>query len=83
MMVHAALFHRLGGLNEDYLRSHDVEFSWRAQLAGFSVDFARDAIVDYRYRQSSGESFLQAVRSGRPAPNCMRISASMGWLGDD
>lgn len=65
MLVHASLFDALGGLNEDYLRSHDVEFSWRAQLAGYTVGFAPSAVVDYRYRPTTSSAFLQAVRSGR------------------
>jgi glycosyltransferase involved in cell wall biosynthesis len=30
----------------------DIEFCWRAQLAGYRIGFAADAVVHYRYRHS-------------------------------
>ncbi len=58
-------FLRLGGFREDYPKSHDVEFSWRAQLNGSSLVFAPAAAVQYRYRSTMSSAFSQAVKSGR------------------
>jgi GT2 family glycosyltransferase len=39
----------LGGFDEDWIRgSTETEFFWRAQLAGHSLGFVADAVVDYR-----------------------------------
>jgi glycosyltransferase involved in cell wall biosynthesis len=43
---------RIGGWNPSYSRGEDVDFSWRAQLAGFSVDFAPEAVIHCRHRNS-------------------------------
>jgi glycosyltransferase involved in cell wall biosynthesis len=41
----------LGGWREEYRTAgEDVEFSWRAQLAGCSLGFAPDGVVHYRLR---------------------------------
>jgi glycosyltransferase involved in cell wall biosynthesis len=42
----------LGGWREDYPAAEDVEFAWRAQLAGFSLVAAPDAIVNVRLRST-------------------------------
>jgi glycosyltransferase involved in cell wall biosynthesis len=48
--VRASVFHVLGGFNEEYPISEDVEFSWRVQLASYQLGFAPDAVVRYRHR---------------------------------
>ncbi len=58
-------FLRLGGFREDYPKSHDVEFSWRAQLAGMEIVHIDAARLHYRYRATVRGVFRQAVRSGR------------------
>jgi glycosyltransferase involved in cell wall biosynthesis len=56
---------RLGGFNEAYPKSHDVEFSWRAQLAGMRLVYVEGARLHYRYRATLRGVLRQAVRSGR------------------
>jgi glycosyltransferase involved in cell wall biosynthesis len=42
----------IGGWNQSYTRGEDVDFSWRAQLAGFTVAFAPRAVIRCRHRDS-------------------------------
>lgn len=65
MAVRRAVWNELGGMRTDYPKSHDVEFSWRAQLAGHRLGYAPMAIVHYRYRDTPAGVFDQALRSGR------------------
>lgn len=51
--VWADVFARTGGFNEEYPQAHDVEWSWRAQLATFTLGCAPGAVVHYRYRTSA------------------------------
>jgi glycosyltransferase involved in cell wall biosynthesis len=47
------VFDALGGWDETFIGGgDDIEFSWRAQLAGFQLGFAPDAVVHYRFRSS-------------------------------
>jgi len=48
--VWADVFRATGGFDERYLQNEDVEWSWRAQLASYTLGFAPDAVVHYRYR---------------------------------
>jgi glycosyltransferase involved in cell wall biosynthesis len=67
--VWASVFRETGGFNEDYRQSEDVEWSWRTQLASFSIGFAEDAVVHYRYRSSTlsvaRQGYLTGVGSAR------------------
>lgn len=46
-----SVFAALGGYTEDFpYGADDVEFSWRAQLEGFTLVFAKDAVIAYRHR---------------------------------
>ncbi|HEX6405040.1 MAG TPA: glycosyltransferase [Pseudonocardiaceae bacterium] len=59
--VRAVVLRALGGFNESYLSGgDDVEFSWRAQLAGYTLGFASDAVMQYRLR----EQLCQLARQG-------------------
>lgn len=41
----------LGGFDSSYKRGHEeADFAWRLQLAGYSLGWCPDAIVDYRQR---------------------------------
>ncbi|WP_432561336.1 glycosyltransferase family 2 protein [Kineococcus sp. SYSU DK003] len=41
----------VGGWDESYVAGgDDVDFSWRVQLAGYSIGLAAEAVVQYRYR---------------------------------
>jgi glycosyltransferase involved in cell wall biosynthesis len=92
--VWAAVFDETGGFNEDYPQSHDVEWSWRAQLASFTLGFAEGAVVHYRYRTSARGISRQAFRSGVDAsrlysdyrsrglkhPPLTRVLRTWAWL---
>lgn len=55
----------LGGMDESFRRSHDVEFSYRARQRGMTIVAAPDAVIDYRYRPSAATLASQAFRGGR------------------
>lgn len=58
---------RLGGFSPRYRQAHDVDFSWRAQLAGYSLGFAPGAVMHYRYRASLRSLAHQSYASGYDA----------------
>jgi glycosyltransferase involved in cell wall biosynthesis len=76
--VWASVFAATGGFDEDYPQSHDVEWSWRAQLASYTLGFAPGAVVHYRYRASSRGVFRQAYVSGLDAARLYRDYRSRG-----
>lgn len=53
MGVTRRAFESVGGFSTAYLRCMDIEFSWRMQLAGYSLHEAPQAEVYYRYRDSA------------------------------
>jgi glycosyltransferase involved in cell wall biosynthesis len=61
--VWASVFRETGGFNEDYPSAEDVEWSWRAVLASFTIGFADDAVVHYRYRSSAWTAARQGYNS--------------------
>ena len=62
--VWADVFDHTGGFNEEYPQAHDVEWSWRAQLASFTLGYAPEAVVHYRYRSDPRGIARQAYLSG-------------------
>ena len=69
----------VGGWNEDYVAAgNDVEFSWRAQLAGHRLAFAPDAVVRYRYRSDLRSWARQAFAGGRASAHLMADFRSHG-----
>ena len=62
--VWAVVVDRLGGWNEEYVVAEDVEFAWRAQLAGYRVGLARKALVHTRFRESLRELTRQGFGRG-------------------
>lgn len=59
-----SLYERLGGFDECMLRLSDIDFSWRAQLAGAQLHFVPEAVVHYRYRPGTISTYRQAYRDG-------------------
>jgi GT2 family glycosyltransferase len=68
----------LGGWREDYRAGgEDLEFPWRAQLAGYRLGFAPDAVIHYRLRSDVGgfarqmftytKSYVRLYKEYRPA----------------
>lgn len=50
---------QLGGLSETHTGSDDVEFFWRAALAGLAVGYVDSAVVHYRLRPSYRDLYRQ------------------------
>ncbi|RZM75077.1 glycosyltransferase [Leptolyngbya iicbica] len=49
----------IGGFDEEFLRYQDGDYCIRAQLKGYKLHFAPQAIVEYRYRLSLRDTFSQ------------------------
>ncbi|MGW6916351.1 glycosyltransferase [Kitasatospora sp. NPDC054939] len=76
---HKDLWQHLGGFDEDYrYGSDDVEFFWRAQLAGHPLAFAPRAVVHYRLRDDPRAIARQLYRYGRSHPQLYRDFAPHG-----
>lgn len=89
------VFDRLGGFDESYRAGGDeVEFCWRAQLAGYRLGFAPGAVMHYRPRQGAWAHARQSYgygkayprlyhdfrRLGMPRPSAVRGAAAWWWL---
>jgi glycosyltransferase involved in cell wall biosynthesis len=65
MGIWSDVLRALGGWNEKYQTSgDDVELSWRAQLAGYSLGFAPNAVMRYRHRHDLRGMMKQAYAYG-------------------
>ncbi|MDV6263450.1 glycosyltransferase [Rhodococcoides yunnanense] len=64
MACRAEVYRALGGMNNEFAASQDVEFSWRAQLAGHSFRFEHEPKVSYRLRDRLGPLLHQSYRAG-------------------
>ncbi len=70
---------RLGGFDERFpLGWDDADLSFRAQLHGFSVGFAPDAVVAYRHRPTATATFRQFRAYGRAEPLLYRRFRHVG-----
>jgi glycosyltransferase involved in cell wall biosynthesis len=62
-------FEALDGWREEYIcGGDDVDFSWRAQQAGFRLGMAPGAVIDYRYRTGLSGLWRQFVGYGMADP---------------
>jgi GT2 family glycosyltransferase len=79
--VQYPVFEKLGGFagNMDY--AEDVDFCWRAQLAGVPIHFVKDAVVRYRYRPSLRSMFHQHRNFGRASVLLYRTYRMQGMPG--
>jgi GT2 family glycosyltransferase len=69
----------VGGFDEDFVfGGPDIEFCWRAQLAGFVLHEQPDAIVHYRMRQSLRDLWRQSVLYGAAEAHLYRKFAASG-----
>lgn len=64
MACWASVYSDLGGMDNRYRASQDVEFSWRAQLAGYTLGFSTEAVVAYRLRDELRPLLRQSFRLG-------------------
>lgn len=58
--VKRAIHEAIGGFDESLLRLHDTDYCWRAQLAGVSLHYAPEALVNYRFRGTLSGIYNQA-----------------------
>ncbi len=94
MGVRRSVFDVLGGFNETFRVGYDVEFCWRAQVEGFNLGTADDAVVVKRKRGDRRGTWNQHKAFGiadvqlystyrsngmpRSLPTALR---AYGWLG--
>lgn len=66
MGIRRAVFDAVGGWPEDYLGGgEDFALCWRAQFDGFTIGYAPDAVMHYRYRQDLRSHARQQYQYGR------------------
>lgn len=74
-----ALFDTVGGFDLAFVGGgDDIDFCWRAQLAGFSVGFASEAVVAYRYRPGADARRRQFFKYGRADPQLFKRYRARG-----
>ncbi|MEA3216753.1 MAG: hypothetical protein QOJ19_2909 [Acidimicrobiia bacterium] len=77
--VWADVLDEIGSFNERYVVGNDdVEFSFRAQLSGYRLGYAPDAVVAYRHRERGRDMFRQFCRYGRSEPLLYRSFRQWG-----
>lgn len=65
MAIRREVIEHIGLFNDDYVRGADeIEFCWRAQLAGFVLLYAPDARISYQLKWSLVPSAKSAFYSG-------------------
>jgi len=55
----------IGGFDEELTYNQNLDYCLRTQLAGYSLYFIPDAIVEYRLKHSLRKTFIQFYRWGR------------------
>ena len=88
--VHRSVFQALGGFDEERVLGEDVDFCWRAQLAGHQLRFVADAFVAYRDRSTLRTAMRRQFRFGRAAAGLYRDFVDNGapepsfrWVASD
>jgi glycosyltransferase involved in cell wall biosynthesis len=77
--MHRAVWETLGGFNGAFqYGSDDVEFFWRAQLAGFALGYVPDAVMHYRLRRDLAGMARQYYDYGRSHPRLYRAFRGAG-----
>lgn len=87
------LFLALGGFDEALPYLHDTDFCWRAQLAGYHIQFLPEAVVYMRFRSTLATLYVQArnyaeynvllykrYRDKGMAPISLKMSLVSWWL---
>ena len=92
--IWADVFHAIGGYDEQCPAGEDIEISWRAQLAGYKLVLAPDAVVNERYRRTirdvgrqhffygkaGPDLYLRFARHGMPRPRARDSARTYAWL---
>lgn len=80
LAIWAEVLRDLGGWSSDYeAGGEDVELCWRAQVVGYRLGFAPDAVVRYRYRTGLRQTARQAWAVG---VNGERLRRDFAFLRD-
>ena len=59
------VYERVGAFDESLPRMSDIDYTWRVQLAGFTLQRLPHAVVHYRHRDTLKDMFTQAYRDGQ------------------
>ncbi len=79
LAVTRSLFDQLGGFDEHFVGgADDVDFCWRAQLAGARFQYLPDAVVNYRFRPNLRTMARQEVGYGAAEAQLYRKFANNG-----
>jgi GT2 family glycosyltransferase len=78
LAIRASVFESLHGFDATYRNGGDAELCWRAQLAGFHLEFAEDALVAYRIRPDTISAIKQFYRYAVVHPLLFRNFRSQG-----
>jgi glycosyltransferase involved in cell wall biosynthesis len=79
MAFRRRVYDAIGGFDESYRGGGDeVDFAWRAQLAGYRLDHAPDAIVHYATRRSAAADVKQFYHYGKGHVRLYRQFATFG-----
>lgn len=62
--IKRSIHEAIGGFDESMLRLGDVDYCWRAQLAGVKLHSVPDAVVHYRYPKELGDIYRKACLDG-------------------
>jgi glycosyltransferase involved in cell wall biosynthesis len=76
----ADVFRAMGGFDEQNPGAEDRDLAWRAQLAGYRLHFADDAVIAYRYRSGLRATARQRYRWGKADVRLFRDFAGAGML---
>jgi GT2 family glycosyltransferase len=76
--VRADVFEAVGGFASDMHYAEDIDFCWRAQLAGYDIGFVPDAVLRYRYRTRLRSMFTQHRKFGRASALLYRTYRDRG-----
>jgi len=66
--IRRSLYEAIGGVSDLVEVGNDLDLSWRVQLAGYSLGFVPDAVLQYRYRSTLRGIFHQALGYGESGP---------------
>jgi glycosyltransferase involved in cell wall biosynthesis len=79
MAMRRQVWEHLGGFDESWSRGGtEIEFGWLAQLAGFSLGFAADAVVSYRRGGTAWSEYRRQYRTQRNLARLYRRHRSNG-----
>jgi GT2 family glycosyltransferase len=81
--VRREVFETVGGFADDMHYAEDIDFCWRAQLAGCAIEFVPDAVLRYRYRTHLRSMFAQHRNFGRASALLYRTYRDRGMPGPE